>query len=195
MEKLLIFIKHKLGFIWRMIEEGNSILFTLLYLAKLRKILPVIFDQTTTPPFSYRVLNHHDIKALHVLLNNQDDSDLKFFHPHDFDIKSLDRQFRNRAFLMMGAFHDERLVGYFFLRFFVNRKCFVGRLIDKPKRGKGMGQVMNSIMYETAWSMGFRCLSTISRNNTAVMRAHQKNQRMIILKELNNEYMLVEFVR
>ena len=54
---------------------------------------------------------------------------------------------------------------------------------------------MNFIMYETAWRMGFRCLSTISRNNIAVMRAHAKNPTMVVLKELSNDYLLVEFVR
>ncbi len=54
---------------------------------------------------------------------------------------------------------------------------------------------MNFIMYETAWRMGFRCLSTISRNNAAVMRAHSGNRSMRILKELNDGYMLVEFIQ
>ena len=70
----------------------------------------------------------------------------------------------------------------------------MGRLIDTNYRGKGIGEVMNSIMYDTAWKMHFRCLSTISRNNTAVMRAHAKNGHVVILKELRDDYLLVEFV-
>ncbi len=96
---------------------------------------------------------------------------------------------------MMGVFQDNLLVGYFFLRFFFNRKCFVGRLIDKDFRGKGIGGEMNRIMYETAWRMKFRCLSTISQDNTSVMRAHSKNETMKVLKHLKNNYMLVEFVK
>jgi hypothetical protein len=96
---------------------------------------------------------------------------------------------------MMGVFEKDKLVGYFFLRCFWNRKCFVGRLIDYNYRGKGIGWIMNNIMYNVAWDSGFRCLSTISRNNKAVMTAHSRNPAMIILKELQNDYMLVEFVR
>ena len=96
---------------------------------------------------------------------------------------------------MMGAFDKERLAGYFFLRFFASKKCFVGRIIDKPYRGKGIGNIMNHIMYQTAWRMGFRCLSTISKNNHAVIRAHAKNTSMVVLKELQNDYLLVEFVK
>ncbi len=95
----------------------------------------------------------------------------------------------------MMAFKDDELVGYFFLRFFMNRKCFVGRLIDKSYRGQGIGLVMNDIMYETAWSMNFRCLSTISKNNIAVMKAHSKNPSAKIIKELQDNYLLVEFVK
>ena len=54
---------------------------------------------------------------------------------------------------------------------------------------------MNNIMYEISWGMNFHCLSTISKNNKAVMRAHSKNESMIVLKELQNDYLLVEFVR
>jgi hypothetical protein len=96
---------------------------------------------------------------------------------------------------MMGSFDGNKMTGYFFLRFFANKKCFVGRLIDKDYRGRGIGPVMNNIMYETAWRMSFHCLSTISRNNKAVMRAHAKNRTMIVLKELQNDYLLVEFIR
>jgi hypothetical protein len=86
------------------------------------------------------------------------------------------------------------MAGYFFLRFFMNGKCFVGRLIDKDYRGKHIGKVMNRIMYETAWKMNFRCLSTISKNNQFVMRSHADNQKMVVLKDLQNDYLLVEFL-
>ena len=94
----------------------------------------------------------------------------------------------------MYAFDGDRLAGYFFLRFFANRKCFVGRILDREYRGKGIGNEMNRIMYRTAWSMGFRCLSTMSKNNRAVMKAHSRNSTMVVLKELQSEYILVEFV-
>ncbi|NSW94698.1 MAG: GNAT family N-acetyltransferase [Bacteroidales bacterium] len=145
--------------------------------------------------YNYRKIAVSDLNNLQILINSQVKDDLKFFNPHGFDLKSLERQYKNPAFLMMGAFDGDKMIGYFFLRFFINKKCFVGRLIDKDYRGKGIGQVMNTIMYETAWKMGFRCLSTISKNNEMVMKAHARNPYMKILKELDNDYLLVEFVR
>lgn len=161
----------------------------------MEEVLTQVLNDQSSFPILARRLKTSDAKALNILLNSQAPNDLDYFKPHDFDIPSINRQFRNCSFLMMGTFSEEKLTGYFFLRFFANRKCFVGRLIDKDHRGHGIGQVMNNIMYETAWRMNFRCLSTISRNNKAVMKSHSKNQSMVILKDLPNDYLLVEFVK
>lgn len=195
MEKILIFIKHHIDFLWKMIEGVNGLIFFMIYKSKLNKILPTMFDKNTLSPFYYRKLVLSDADSLHNLIKMQNSSDLEYFHPHDFDIVSIRKQLKNCSFLMMGAFHEEKMIGYFFLRFFINRQCFVGRLIAKEYRGKGIGTVMNDILYKTAWSMNFRCLSTISRDNIAVMRAHAKNPAYKVIKELNNNYMLVEFVK
>lgn len=194
MEKLLLFIKHKLGYVWNIIEIFNDTLFRMFFKKNLEKTLPVVFRDCAKGPYIYRRLKGEDLEKLLLLISKQQSSDLKYFQPHQFDPLSIYKQFKKKSFLMMGVLDGDFLVGYFFLRFFFNRKCFVGRLIDKEYRGKGIGNVMNSIMYETAWRMGFRCLSTISRNNKSVMNAHQGNRHMVVLKELKNDYLLVEFV-
>jgi hypothetical protein len=195
MERLLIFIKHHHSLLWEIIEWSNGFIFFLLYRSRMEKVFPVVIDESAKPPFSYRKLELSDSDSLHDLIKRQKVTDLEYFSPHGFDITSIIKQFKNPAFLMLGVFKAENIVGYFFLRFFANRKCFVGRLIDKEYRGQGIGYVMNRIMYETSWRMNFRCLSTISRNNISVMNAHKKNQSMVILKELQNDYILVEFIR
>ncbi|MGQ1785720.1 hypothetical protein [Saccharicrinis sp. GN24d3] len=194
MEKLLIFIKHRLNFVWGIIEKINTAFFTFLYSNKLNGILLGIFKEYGFGKYTYKRLVPNDAKALEFLVNKQIVSDLKYFKPHGFDLISIEKQFGKKSFLMMGTFDGERLIGYFFLRFFANKKCFVGRLIDADYRGKGIGLVMNKIMYNISWKMGFRCLSTISKNNKAVIGAHKKNAAMVVLKELQNDYLLVEFI-
>ena len=194
MERLLIFIKHRLGFLWKIIEWGNGLLFSILYDRSMESVLPSVFSENSAPGFTFRRLVPSDAEALHGLIASQEASDLQYFSPHGFDLPSIHRQFKKRAFLMMGSFDGEKITGYFFLRFFASKKCFVGRLIDREYRGKGIGNEMNRIMYGTAWRMGFRCLSTMSKNNSAVMHAHARNPSMIRLKELQNDYILVEFV-
>lgn len=195
MERILIYIKHHFDFLWRIIEKGNGFLFSLLYKPKMERILKNVFDEFSSPSFSFKRLIATDIEPLYNLIKAQEASDLEYFHPHAFDLVSLKRQLKNQSFLMMGVFEGGKIVGYFFLRFFATRKCFVGRLIDKPYRGKGIAGIMNHIMYETAWRMNFRCLSTISLNNTAVMKAHAKNPAMVVLNKLQNDYLLVEFIK
>jgi RimJ/RimL family protein N-acetyltransferase len=193
--RVLLYIKHNLRFIWSIIEWINDRIFSILYGSELEKVQPEAFKKFTLPPYSSRQLRIDDTDALFRFIQDQDKSDLKYFNAHRFDLISIKKQFKRRSFLPMGIFDGEKLAGYFFLRFFANRKCFVGRFIDKKFRGRGIGNLMNDIMYETAWAMGFRCMSTISKNNTSVMKAHSKNHRMIILRNLKNDYMLVEFVR
>ncbi len=161
----------------------------------MNKVVPSVLQQHRNGSLVYRQLDITDAEALFKLIYVQPDSDLNYFNPHGFDLISIKKQFKKISFLMMGVFDGDAMVGYFFLRFFANKKCFVGRLIDKDYRGRKIGLTMNKIMYQIAWDMGFRCLSTISKKNNAVIKAHQKNGAMIILKELQNDYLLVEFVK
>jgi hypothetical protein len=195
MENILIFIKHHLEPLWKMIDSINASLFRIVFKTKLESIQSTVLRSIENKEYVFRKLLISDMRSLFRLISAQPMEDLRYFSPHGFDLKSLDACNRKTTFLMMGAFIGEKMIGYFFLRFFVNRKCFVGRLIDKEYRGKGIGEIMNFIMYEIAWQMNFRCLSTISTNNVAVIRAHAKNPTMIILKKLTNDYLLVEFVR
>jgi hypothetical protein len=191
--RILLYIKHNFKFLWRIFEWVNGLMFTLFYGRKLVTITSrVILDFS---PVSYRisVLNETDLLHLEQFLEKQPAESLRYFDPHGFDYKSLEKTLHNPAFLMMGVFYENSIVGYFFLRFFFNRKCFVGRLVGNDFQGKGIGKEMNAIMYNIAWRMKFHCLSTISMKNNAVMTAHSKNNTMVILKELGNDYILVEF--
>jgi len=193
--RILLYIKHKLPFIWKFVDWLNASLFRILYNKKFKTIVQTAFERHYFSSFESHTLLHPDIPALRDLIQRQTPERLTYFQPHDFDEKSLSRLVENPSFLMMGVFDGARMVGYFFLRCFWNKKCFVGRLIDNDYEGKGIGSAMNLIMYEIAWNMGFRCLSTISRHNSAVMKSHSRNPNMIVLKELDNDYLLVEFVR
>ncbi len=147
------------------------------------------------PPLSKAWLKGEaDLEALHDLIERQGKVRLEYFQPHGFDHESLKRMYANSAFLMFGTFHKQQLIGYFFLRCFWNRKCFVGRLIDQPFERKGIGRIMNQIMYHIAWRSGFRCMTTVSRKNQDIMRSHERNPHAQIVGELANDYLLIEFV-
>lgn len=192
--RILIYIKHHFAYLWFFIEKVNMILFSILFRKKLESIILKVLKEYELQGYTFRQISKSDLKLLHLLITSQSGTRLDYFKPHKFDIKSLQKIQRNPSFLMMGVYKGSSLVGYFFLRFFWNRKCFVGRLIDEPYEGKGIGRIMNKIMYNIGWKLGFRVLSTISKNNHLVMKSHANNQTMIILKELDNDYLLVEFL-
>ena len=172
----------------------NSVLFRLLYRGALLAESERCFDEFTLDAYTFRRLQSSDMAALYDLLHRQRHGRLRFFNPHEFDLDSLNAVARNAAFLMFGVFEGDQLVGYFFLRCFWNRKCFVGRLIDEPSERKGIGRVMNNILYNTAWRSNFRCYTTVSKSNELVMRSHRRNPHAKVVQELANDYLLIEFV-
>lgn len=194
MERLLLFIKHNFSLLWKIIDWINGTIYLLVFKTKQEVVLESVLSESTEDRHIYRKLKEEDIQKVITIIDNQHADDLVYFQPHGFDYNSIITQYRNPSFLMMGVFDGDNLIGYFFLRFFANKKCFVGRLIDFNYRGKGIGAEMNRIMYQTAWKMGFRCLSTISQNNKAIMHSHSTNQNLVVLKTLKNGYLLVEFV-
>lgn len=193
--RFLIYIKHHLQFLWLVIDSFNGLLFKFLYGKKIHTELNKAIAGFTIYSFSFRTLIASDLSELTNLILNQKEGRLAYFKPHGYDLKALRKVFKNPAFIMMGAFEGEKLVGYFFLRCFSNKKCFVGRLIDEPYEGRGIGRVMNNIMYHAGWDAGFRVLSTISKDNKWVMRSHANNSTMKVLRELDNNFLLVEFMK
>jgi hypothetical protein len=193
--RILLHIKHHLPFLWQMVDWLNAFLFRVFHSKKIHQVTVSVISAHQLPGFEFRQIAAKDLPALAKLLADQPKERVAFFKPHDFDNKALEKTFKNPSFLMMGVFDGPRMVGYFFLRCFWNKKCFVGRLIDEPYQGKGIGKTMNDIMYNIAWESGFKCLSTISKNNKLVMRSHLKNSSLKVIRELANDFLLVEFVK
>jgi hypothetical protein len=192
--RILLFIKHRIPWLWIGIDWLNARLYGILQQDNMAQKAERAFDQFKLAGFEFRPLVESELYDLKALLERQKSERLDYFRPHDFDYASLRKMYANPAFLMFGVFSEQRMIGYFFLRCFWNRKCFVGRLLDQPFEGKGIGRVMNQIMYNTAWWSGFRCFTSISRNNRWIMRAHAKNPHAKFISDLANGYQLVEFL-
>ncbi len=194
MVKILLFIKHNLGFVWRIIEWFNGLLFGVLFKKKFLRNLDQLLAGYENREFIYRKISSADLPALHEFFKNQPEESFRFFNPHTFDMATLRRLHNNPAFIMMGVFDQEKMVGYFFFRCFANKKCFIGRIVDNGYRRQGIAAAMNELIYNTIWNSGFRCLSTISKNNTSIYNLHQKGNNIKVLKELDNDYLFVEIV-
>ncbi len=195
MTAALLFLKHRVPALWGVVEWANALLFRLLHRARFKRQADRCLREFTLEPYVFRALGQDDLPGLSSLLDRQRAGRLDHFKPHGFDDASLLRAHRNPSFLMFGVFQDDNLVGYFFLRCFWTRTCFVGRLIDEPHEGRGIGRFMNHIMYNTAWRSGFRCMTTVSKNNAMIMRSHANNPAAHVRKTLPNDHLLIEFVQ
>ena len=192
--RALLFIKHRIPWLWGVVDRVNASLYKVLHRQRMSAEAQCAFAEFRLEGFDFRSLLPGDLDALKNLLERQGEERLRFFRPHDFDRSSLGKMCRNPSFLMFGVFRGQAIVGYFFLRCFWNRKCFVGRLIDKDYERLGIGRIMNQIMYNIAWRSGFRCMTTISRANALVVRSHRSNPHARVLGPLGDGYILVEFV-
>ncbi|ODS63306.1 MAG: hypothetical protein ABS41_07375 [Arenimonas sp. SCN 70-307] len=195
MARTLLFVKHRLPVLWTLVDWLNARLFAFRHASRMRGVVDEVCSEFLLPGFEFRSLGASDLLALSLLIERQGEDRLRYFQPHGFDPRTLGRMLSNPAFLMFGVWEKDEICGYFFLRCFWNRRCFVGRLIDKEFERRGIGRVMNQIMYHIAWRAGFRCMTTISRHNRAVMRSHERNPHARLLGELPNDYLLVEFTQ
>ncbi len=194
MYKILLKVKHQYPGLWSTIAYLNGIYFGLRYGKQLHQNAVARAALHSNNAIAFRILEYQDLSALECLLLGQNEDQLEFFKPHRFDLKTLKTHWRDPSFLMMGAFLDDTLVGYFFLRCFVNKNCFIGRLVESHHQRKGIAKGMSEVMYHTAWSMGFKCLTTISKHNHAIFKLHEHERNTIVLRELPNDYLLVQIL-
>src|SRR5690554_4987571 len=195
MIKLLIAFKKNIPFVWLLVEYFNGIIFRFLYHKRIIQTAKQVLEIYNNEQFRYRFLNKADLPFLFELFQRQDQEQFKYFKPHAFDEKTLYRLYKNPSFLMLGVFDKDNLAGYFFLRCFLNKKCFTGRLVDKDYQGKGISKRMGKILHNTAWDSNFRVFGTASRDNFKSLNSYQSINNFKIIKELENNFIYFEYLK
>ncbi len=193
MLRLLIYIKHHLSFIWFFIEWLNSVVFQLLYGRILNNNLKKLLE-TYQGEFNYRFLQDKDVPVLADFFSRQPEEAFKFFKPHGFDVCSLRKKIKDCAFIMVGAFQGEKMVGYCFLRCFFNKHAFRGKIVDVEYQGRGIAKQMGKLMTDICLLLNFRVFATISKKNVKSMASSQAVNRIRIIKELPDDYLYVEYL-
>jgi len=195
MIKFLKLIKKNLPFVWNSIEFLNGIVISIFYGSKIKKAIIETFKQLSHLKFQYRLLDQGDLINLESMLAYQPKGFDDYFKPHGFDLKTLKRLFKNPAFLMFGAFDKENLIGYFFLRFFLNRKAFRGKVVDAAYQRKNIAKEMGEIMTDIANRADFGLFATISKFNYASLASSAAVNEIHILKELPNNYFFIQYCK
>lgn len=185
------FVKDKLGFLWNVVEWGNETIFSLQH-KKALKDIPEILREVSNETLNVRQTIDSDVRGLVTFFAEQPEETYKFFKPHGFDEKSLMKVLRNKSFMTFVVTEGDLIVGYFFLRSFINGKCFKGRMVDYRQRGKGIAKFMGIAINNVAIHLGMKIYTTISPENYASLASTKAVNDINIVKTLENGYYYIE---
>ena len=190
--KLAHIIKERLGFVWDLFEWINAALFSVSYANKL-KTLPSLLEQCSND-YIYRLANLTDVDALVEFFREQPENAFEFFKPHEFDAKSITKIIKNKSFLTFVVCKDNQIVGYFFLRCFINGKCFRGKMVHKEWQGRGIATRLGKVTSKITKLLGLRMFGSISPDNLASFQSAKASNDIRIHRILENGYYYIEFL-
>ena len=149
---------------------------------------------TCSGEYQFRLAQPSDASALVTFFANQPEEAFEFFKPHDFDAKAIKKVIANKAFQTIIVWHDKTIVGYFFLRCFINGKCFRGKIVDKNWQGRGIAKQMGIVMTKVSQALGMRMFGSISPENYASLASAKASNEIKIHQTLDNGYYYIEFL-
>ena len=188
---LLKSIKKHLPWVWDLIEYLNGRCVCLLYGRKIDSAIASALCNIDSE-YVYKKLSKSNVEQLVEFIAQQPAGFDKFFKPHGFTEKDFRRVLTNGTFTLIGVFDDETLVGYCFIRFFINKSAFRGKIVDKKYQGRGIAKQMGLIMSKVASTAGFRVYATISKDNVASLKSAKYGSFVEVIKELPDNYLYVE---
>lgn len=194
MMRFLLFLKHKCGFVWSSVEFFNSFLFNLLYGKKMKLAIHDVLDNQRSDSYRFALLGKNDAENLCEFFSKQPEEMFKYFKPHDFDIKTINRKITDKAFITIGCFDSDKIIGYCFIRCFFNGKAFRGKIVDANYQGRGIAKKMGAIISAISYSCGLRLYATISKDNLASMNSSKAINEVVVVEELPDNYVYIEYL-
>lgn len=184
-------IKKHLPWVWDMIEYLNGRCVRLFHGQKIDRALDAALLSVDSE-YAFRRLTKSHVEQLVEFISVQPPGFDKFFRPHGFTAKDFKRVLTNGTFVLIGAFDSDTLIGYSFIRFFINKSAFRGKIVDKEYQGRGIAKHMGFIMSKVASNAGFRVYATISKDNVASLKSAKYGSSVEVIKELPDNYLYVE---
>lgn len=192
----LLFIKHKLSFLWSFAEYLNGLLVSWLWGGKIQRQIEICCQKANCEEWIFRSIKESELPALNLFFSSQPDESYRYFKPHGFELNTLRRLSHNPAFRMLGAWSKEgELVGYFLIRFFANRHAFVGFIVGQEFQGRGLAQDMGRVALNICWNVGFRSFATVAAANERALKAYRRINDFAIRKELAGGYLYIEYIK
>ena len=139
-----------------------------------------------------RIANINDAGCLADFFARQPEDSYKWFRPHGFDEATLRKLLRRKSYIIYVMEEDGEIIGYAFLRCFVNGKCFLGKMVDVNHQGKGVCTKLCAVGMDMVETLGWRMFESINKDNIGSMKASQKACDVIVLEELEGGDLLIE---
>ncbi len=197
--KLAHIIKERFSFMWDIVEWGNATLFKITHKKKLDELNTIL--KPISKEYCFRVATTDDLNQLVTFFEEQPTEAFTFFKPHRFDLQSLKKVLLNQAFLTFIVIKPDKkysengiIVGYFFLRCFINGKCFRGKIVHKDWQGKGIAKIMGIAMTTVSKYLGMRMFGSISPENYASLASAKASNDIKVHNILDNGYYYIEFL-
>lgn len=188
-------IKDKCSFIWNFVECGNSIAFSIKYRKGLGRINEVV-NADVVEPYRMRLAANEDVNGLLGFFSKQPEEAFRFFKPHGFDERSVRKVVGRTSFLTFVLLekHDDidEIVGYAFMRSFVNGKSYRGYMVDVEHRRRGLARIIGYGLNRVGDSLHLDMYKSISPQNPASMKVTQSVCDTEILKTLENGDYLIK---
>lgn len=184
-------IKKHLPWVWDMIEYLNGRCVRLFHGRSIDSAIDAALYSVDSE-YAYKRLSKSHVEQLVLFISQQPAGFDTFFKPHGFTAKDFKRVLTNGTFILIGVFDGSHLVGYCFIRFFINKSAFRGKIVDNEYQGRGIAKQMGLIMSKIASNAGFRVYATISKDNVASLKSAKYGSSIEVIKELPDNYLYVE---
>jgi len=186
-------LKYHYPTLWDIVESLNGSILGKAYSIRLNKVKELILSYAIGQNFALKYANLHDSKDIVVFLRSLSDAERAFFNPFPFTLRSINHVVSCGTYQVYLVHNNQNneLIGLFFLRFFLNRQCFLGFVVKNEYRGRGIGKKMIDAMVRGVQGSGFTLLSTVCAENKASLRAHLAGGQFEIIETLpTNEIVL-----
>lgn len=190
MDGIIRLIRKIVPWLWRLIEFINALILKICYARKMDRAGGAAEHQQLPEGILLKRLRIEDTSRCHGFLSSLEAEDTIFFAPFDFNQRTIHRILCGGSYLLFGAETDSRFIGLCFLRLFAGGRAYLGFVVGKESRGRGLGKAMVSALVLAARESSFDLYSSVSRANVPSWKAHMSNG-FILVREMENDYALL----
>ena len=178
-------IQARCPWIWELVEHLNATVFSW-RVGERRKRMGSCLSE------GIRLARKEDAEALAAFFARQPEESYRWFQPHAFDVKTMRTLLGRKSYILYVAEEQGEMIGYAFLRCFLNGKCFLGKMVDSHHRGKGVCTRLCADGMAMANALGLRMFESINKDNVGSLKASQKACDVVVVEELEGGDILIE---